>query len=157
MFDNLLSGLTGGNGGDSNLLGSLQQKFGLSQDQAAQALPVAQESVTETLKAQALSGNIGGISSLLGGNAQEQTSNPIASAISGNMLQNLVSKVGLPESIASKISVDFLPQILGFFQSKAKDENGNVSESGIMSMLGGNLGNIGGALGGLKDKLGGFF
>ncbi len=156
MFENLLSNLGGGNGG-SDLLGSLQQKFGLSSDQAAQALPVAQESVTETLKEQALAGNLGGISSLFGGGEQEQANNPIATAISGNMLQNLVSKVGLPESIASKISVDFLPQILGFFQSKAKDESGNVSETGIMSMLGGNLGNIGGMLGGLKDKLGGFF
>ena len=156
MFDNLLSGITGGNGGGADLLGSLQQKFGLSQEQAAQTLPVAQESVTETLKAQALGGNMSGIMGLFGGETPaEGQKNELTSAISGNMLENLVSKVGLPESIASKISVDFLPQVLGFFQGKAKDENGNVSQTGIMSMLSG--GNLGDVLGGLKDKLGGFF
>jgi hypothetical protein len=150
MFENLMGSL----GGSNELLNGLKEKFGLSAEQAEKVLPVAQDSVTETLKEQVLSGNLGGVSSLLGTSTTEQSANPLSSAISNNMLQGLISKVGLPEGIASKISVDFLPQILDFFQSKAKDENGNISESGIMGLFGGGLGDM---LGGLKNKLGGFF
>jgi hypothetical protein len=152
MFGNFFQG-----GGDNPLIAQLKN-LGLNQEQAAQALPVAEQTVTDTVKQEVSAGNVGGILGLLNGGAEQSAQNPLFAALSGNMVQNLISKVGLPAGLASTVSAGFLPQLLAKFQGQAKDESGNVSEAGLLSSFG--LGNVGGLVNGLKDKLGnlgGFF
>lgn len=105
MFDNLLQG---------NLSNMLQQT-GLTPQQAAQALPAAQESVTNTLQTEATSGNFANIAGLFAG----QADNPLTSILSNNMVQSLMSKVGLSSSVATTAATAFLPQIITTLSSKS--------------------------------------
>lgn len=139
MFDNLLQG---------NLSNMLQQT-GLTPQQAAQALPAAQESVTNTLQTEATSGNFANIAGLFAG----QADNPLTSILSNNMVQSLMSKVGLSSSVATTAATAFLPQIITTLKQQVLDESGNISQARIMSLLGG--GSVGNIVDSVKDKLGG--
>ena len=139
----------------------------ISADQAQQALPLAQESISEGLLGAATSGNIGGISSLLklaGGGAglNSLTANPLFSSILGGFTGKLTAKLGLGSGVANSVAGAALPLIMSKLGGAATKEGGDSLDLASITKLvgGGAAGAAGGALGGIADQakglLGGF-
>jgi uncharacterized protein YidB (DUF937 family) len=141
-------------------------------EQNDEAVSVASNSIVDTLKNAATSGNIGDIMSMFnnGGNAAES---PLASAMQSNMVQKLMQQFGLNDGAAASIVQSVLPNAINSFVSKTKDPNdssfniqdiiakvaGNNSGldiGGLVSQFTGG-GNSGGGASNLVDGLKGLF
>ena len=150
--------------GKQQLSGSLTQKAGLNSSQIDQSFGVAQDSMLDTLKNEALSGNISGIMSLFNGQSTADASNPIVKNFAGNFTTGIIEKLGLSESTAKMVSDTVVPFLVQKFASK---DSGNATDEGDLmkmigldsdSAIGGMLKNILGDSGGsLLKGLGGFF
>lgn len=131
--------------GKELLSGQLKESVGFDDGQINKTLEVAGESTIDGLKEQVTGGNLSGVMDLFNGKSDTSTSNPVVGGIANNFIGNLVSKLGISEGIASKVSDMIIPFIMSKFGSK---ETGEAKEgSDLMDMLGG--GGIAGALGGL--------
>lgn len=141
----------------------------LSEEQMGQVADVAQESVTDGLKQEVMSGNISGLQSLFTGGADGIAGHPIVQKIINMFGGSLVSKIGLGSGIASGISAGMVPGLMkslgGKFQSSDAADSG-FDISNIAGMMGGGgladmaKNALGGADGGgvvdmAKDALGG--
>lgn len=143
----------------SQAIGAMTGQTQLSPEQAQQALPLAQESITEGLLGAATSGNLGGISSLLklaGGGAglSSLTANPLFSSILGGFVGKLTAKLGLGSGVANTVAGAALPLILSKLGSAATKDGGDSLDLATITKLvgGGAVGAAGGALGGLADQ-----
>lgn len=146
-----------------NLGGDLMSKFGMSSEQADKTITTGSESFLETLKNKASSGDLSSITSMFGGgNDNVSSMNAVGADAGGNIISNLVSKVGLPQGVAEKVTEFILPKLTEIFSSKLQGGSGGFDLSSITSMFGnsnssqnsdsGVVDNIKDALG---DKLGG--
>lgn len=138
-------------GGD--VINSLTEKAGITTDQAKEVLPIAQESIQSGLLEQVTSGNISGILEMFN-SGSSMSDNPIFGSIKSMFLSGIMSKLGLPSSVANIVAGDGLEGIMGNLTGALKENDGEVTEDGIMDKLG-----LGGEIGDmaknvLKDKLG---
>jgi hypothetical protein len=142
MLNDLINSVKG------QLTGELQNKFQMQPDTANKAVDLAKDDLENGLKNEATSGNFGGILDVLKGN-KGATEQPQVNNMIGKYVNNLSTKLGVPESIAKQAG----PFVISFIMQKL---SGKVSsESDLMGMLGGGLKDK--LPGGLGDKLGGMF
>ena len=154
MLDKLMDSI----GGD--VIKTLTEKTGISTDQAKDVLPVATESLQSGLLEQVTSGNVGGILNMFNSSGDGLTNNPIFKAIQHKFLGNLMSKMGLPESLAGLVSGTGLSSVIGGLAGKMSGNSGEVTKDSMMSSLGLGGGGIEDMAKNLakdviKDKLGG--
>ena len=134
--------------------GAIAEKTGLDMGQAEQAVPLAKDSITEGLTSAMTGGNVRGIMGMFssmtgGGGGGGLVQNMVFKGIAGNFIGKLTSKLGIGEGMAGTISSMALPMILSKIKGAASDDSGEVSQSGLMSMMGLDAG---GLTDGLKDK-----
>lgn len=159
MLDKLMESF----GGD--VISQITEKAGISADQAKEVLPIAQESLQSGLMEQVTGGNMDGILGMFnsaGGNGL--MNNPLFSGIKAQFMQGIMTKMGLPESVAGMVAGTGMSSIIGNLAGKFGGA-GSVDSNSLMSGLG--LGGGGGLmdmatnmakdkmgdLGGLGDKL----
>lgn len=162
MLDSIIDAVKG------QAISAMTGQTQINQQQAEQALPLAQESITEGLMGAATSGKFGEIGSLLklagggGTTLSSLSSNPIFSSILGGFAGKLVAKLGLGSGVANSVAGAALPLIMSKLGDAATKEGGDSLDLGTITKLlgGGAASSAGGALGGLaeqaKGMLGGF-
>lgn len=141
-------------GGDA--LSEMVGKAGISMDQAKEMLPIAQESLEEGLMPEVTSGNTEGLLGLFNSAGGEGLmSNGIFGTIKQLFMGKIMSKLGLPESVAGLVAGSGLSSIFSGLAGKMKEDGDNdgIDASNIMSILGGGgaAGMIGSLLGGAGD------
>ena len=142
MLNDLINSVKG------QLTCELQNKFQLQPDTANKAIDLAKDDLESGLKGEATSGNFGGIMDVMKGN-KGATEQPAVNNMIGKYVNDLSTKLGVPESVAKQAG----PFVISFIMQKL---SGKVSSEGdLMGMLGGGLKNK--LPGGLGDKLGGLF
>ena len=146
MLDQLMSSF----GGD--IVNQITEKAGISAEQAQSVLPIAQESLQSGLMEQVTGGNVSGILGMFNsGGGDGLASNPIFAGIKAKMMQGVMTKLGVPESVAGMVAGTGMSSVIGNLTGKLSGDDGQVTEDGLMSGLG--LG--GGGLADMaKDKLG---
>lgn len=126
------------------IVSAIAEKTGLPLGQAEQALPLAQESVTEGITSALTGGNVDGILGMLtsavsGNNAGGGLlQNVVYKGIAGNFINKATSSLGLNEGVASTISSLALPMIMnkiGTATQAAGDTDG-IDAGSMMSALG---------------------
>ena len=150
--------------GKQQLSNTLSEKAGLNPAQIDDSFGVAQTSMLDTLKNEALGGNISGLLSLFNGESATDLSNPIVKNFADTFVTGIMEKLGLPEATANTISDTVVPFLIQKFSGK---ETGNAADAGDLlqmvgldkdSGIGGILQNVlGDSGGGLLKGLGGFF
>ncbi len=152
MLDKLMESF----GGD--VISQITEKAGISADQAKEVLPIAQDSLQSGLMEQVTGGNMAGILGMFNsGGGDGLMNNPIFSGIKAKMMQGVMTKMGLPESVAGLVAGTGMSSIIGNLTSKLSGGSGQVDENSLMSGLG--LGGNGGGIMDMasnlaKDKLG---
>lgn len=117
----------------------LKDKTGLSGEQSEKAADVSADSVGNDLKDEMSKGNFSQIQEMFSGNT---SGNPLSGKMSSNLISNLMSKVGLDQGTAAKVSDMAIPFIMKTLSSKT----GGKADAGALSgLFGGNL----------KEKIGG--
>lgn len=100
------------------------------------------------------SGGLNDIMKMFSGGAGEVANSPVAQAVSGNVIQDLMSKFGLDQQAAGSIAGNLVPSVLQNLVSKTNDPNDSSFDiKGVISSLtGGNAGgmDVQGLLGMLK-------
>lgn len=127
------------------------EKVGVAPEQMSGVFQVAQGSVTDGLKSEALTGDIGSVVNLFNGKGGNLQSNSIVSSISQTFISSLISKVGLDSSIAQKVSGMIIPFIMEKFAGP--DSGSASSPADLMSLL--NIGDSGDITSSISNMLGG--
>ncbi len=131
MIENIISMVKDNVGGD------LMSKFGMSNEQADKTIATGSETVLESLKNKAMGGDFSSITSIFGGNSENANPlNNVGAETGGDFVSNLMSKVGLPQSVAEKVSAFLLPKITEIFSSKMQGADGGFDFSNITNMFG---------------------
>ncbi|MGB1242629.1 MAG: hypothetical protein ACPG49_08910, partial [Chitinophagales bacterium] len=81
-------------------------------EQAEQAAATAGESIFEGLKDQLMSGNLSGVTDLLAGNSNMDSSNPIVKQIMGMFTSKLSGQSGITAETAESASQGGIPELL---------------------------------------------
>lgn len=124
-------------------LGPQLQQIGVKPEQLGGIFNVAQDTVTDGLKSEATSGGLDSVMNLFNGNGGSLQSNSIVSSLSNNFVASLASKLGMDQSMATKISGVVIPFIMEKFSGS---ETGSASSpTDLISQLG--FGDIGSSLG----------
>ena len=158
MFDKIMEAV----GGDA--LSQITSQAGVTPEQAKEMLPLAQESLQE-----GLTSNMGNTEGLLGmfnsAGGGGLMSNGIFGSIKGLFMQKIMTKMGLPSSVAGLAAGAGMGSMIGGISNmlKADGDNDGIDASNIMNVLGGGgaagmLGGLmggAGALGGIKDAAAG--
>ncbi len=142
----------------SQVIGAITEKTGMDAGQADSAFPLAQDSIKEGIMGAIGDGNISGIMGMLSGGG-DLASNSLFNSISGGFITKLTNKLGIPESMASMVSSTALPMLINKVKGGVSNDDGEVSQEGIMAALGGGDGLMdavkGKGMDMLKDKMGG--
>ncbi len=85
----------------------------------------AGNSITGTLQNLMANGNIKSVMSLFGGQQANVSDHPVTQQISGNFIQNLMSKFGLNQQQATNVSDGVLPQVMNNLVKKTNDPSDN--------------------------------
>ena len=145
MLDQLINSM----GGD--VINSITEKAGISTDQAQAVLPIAQETLQKGLMKEVTGGNIDGILGMFNSGSNLE-SNGLFGSLKGMFLQNIMTKMGLPESVAGMVAGTGLSSIVGGLAGKFGGA-GNITQDSLLSNLG--MGDIGGLMDAGKGLLGG--
>lgn len=146
MLESLINNVKG------QLTGELQNKFQLQPDTANKSVDLAKDNLETGLKKEAAGGDFGGIMDILQGN-KGATDHPAMNGMIGNYVNDLSTKLGIPENIAKQVGPYAITFLMNKFSGKVQADG--TSKAGIMGMLGGGMtDNITKGLGG---KLGGLF
>ena len=148
MLDQLMSAVGG------NVISELTEKAGINAEQAKEVLPVAQESLQSGLMEQVTGGNISGILGMFNGGASGLAGNSIFAGIKAKMAAGVMTKLGVPESVAGMVAGTGMTSMISGLASQLGD-GGEVTEDGLMSKLGLGGGIADMAKNALGDKLGG--
>ena len=131
---------------------------GISSDLLSSITQETGNSVVTGLKEAVSSGNIQGLTSLLGDNTLSTiTNNPIVGGIIGNLSSSLVEKIGLNSGTAEGFAGSVIPKLIEMISSKASNGEQGFQVTDLISNLGGNDG-VGGVIGGIlggNDSIGG--
>lgn len=141
MFDNLLN-LVKENAGDAII-----KNPAIPNEHNDAAIETTSNSIMNTLKQQAASGNMNQLLEMFkGGNAN--ASNPVVNSVSQNVSTDLMGKFGIGKDAASGIAAQLIPTVMNQFVNKTNDpKDSSFDLGGIMNSIGGNGGGgIGGML-----------
>ena len=109
------------------------------------AISTTANSILDTLKSQATSGNLGGIMDMFKNNG---TSNALSSSISNNVIGELTKKFGIDGSQASSIASSLIPKVMESFAKKTNDPNdSSFNLQDVVKNIGGDAGGMLGGLG----------
>lgn len=140
-----------------NILGEIQNRAGVNQQQAEKSVDMAGESTREVLLDEAKQGNVQQIMSLFRGNKPAASGNPLVQKISNNLVGKLVSQLGLSQNVAGTIESIAIPYILNLVNQKTGGSDSAPSAQSLVSLLGGSDALTSGLKDKLKSGLGGFF
>lgn len=154
MFDSILSTAK------AQLQEQLKEKIGLNEHQVSQIVDIAGESIQEQAKAETMSGNTDGLLHLFGcPDAHTSTTNPIVENMGNSFVSKMISRLGLPDTLAELTKNLILPYLLQIISSKFS-ESGGKDAAKLLSLFQG--AGKDGILENIKDrisqnKLGGLF
>ncbi len=146
MLDSLLDGIKG------QVASAISEKAGIDLGQAEQTVPLAGESIKEGLMGAVSGGDLSGIMGMFSGGDMAQSS--IFQTIAGTFMGKL-GGLGIGGGSASMISSLALPMIMNKIKGAASNDAGEVSQDGLMSVLGGGGGALGAITGALSGGAGG--
>ncbi len=146
MLDSLLDGIKG------QVASAISEKAGIDLGQAEQTVPLAGESIKEGLMGAVSGGDLSGIMGMFSGGDMAQSSvfQTIATTFMGKL-----GGLGIGGGSASMISAMALPMIMNKIKGAASNDAGEVSQDGLMSVLGGGGGALGAITGALSGGAGG--
>lgn len=146
MLDTIISGLKSQVGGD------LISKAGVSPVQLDDVLKVVGQTAQNKVGNEIAGGGIASAMSLFSKGANSSGANRLLAGMSGSMVENLTSKLGLAPDVAAKVSsmvIPVLTNLVASFNSKTADDDA----SPLLEMFG----DGGGIAGAAKSALGGLF
>jgi len=165
MLDSIMDAVKG------QVVSAIAEKTGLNVGQAEQALPLAQESVTDGIMGAISGGNVDGILGMLtsavggGGNSGGGglLQNMVYKGIAGNFISKVTDSLGVDSGIASTLSSVALPMIMSKIggATQAAGDTDGIDAGSMMSALGLDAGSLlgglagGGAAGDLLGKAAG--
>jgi uncharacterized protein YidB (DUF937 family) len=104
------------------------------------AISTTANSILDTLKSQATSGNLGGIMDMFKNNG---TSNALSSSISNTVINELTKKFGIDSAQASGIASSLIPKVMESFAKKTNDPNdSSFNLQDIVKNIGGDAGGM---------------
>ena len=108
-------------------------------EQNEQVIAETSSSITGGLQNMIASGGLKDVLKLFGGGGdQANSSNPVVQNLSGNVIQQLMSKFGLDQQAASGIAGNLVPDVLKKLVNKTNDPNDNSFDiQGIFNHLSG--------------------
>ncbi len=106
--------------------------FGISKDQAGQAVDIAQESVLSSVMSAASGGGIGGLLNMFNGK-ESVGSNSMIGGIVSNYTSDLIEKVGISSDKADMIAKFAVPFIMSKINDNTPDDG--VDEGGFMDII----------------------
>jgi uncharacterized protein YidB (DUF937 family) len=113
------------------------------------AIITTANSILDTLKSQATSGNLGGIMEMFKNNG---TSNSLSSSISNNVIGEFTKKFGMDSAPASSIASSLIPKVMESFTKKTNDPNdSSFNLQDVVKNIGGDAGGMLGGLGKLLN------
>ncbi len=143
MFENLLN-LVKENAGEA-----IVNNPAIPNEHNDAAIETTGNSIMNTLKSQASSGNMDQLMSMFKGGTPD-ASHPVVNSVSSNVVTDLMGKFGIDQNAASGIASKIIPQVMSKFVNKTNDPNDSSFDiGGIMSSLtggGGAAGGIGGMI-----------
>lgn len=148
MLDSILDSVKG------QVVSTLAEKAGIDAGQAEQAVPMAQESITEGLMGAVTGGNMEGILGMLqgatGGDGGGLLNNMVFKGIAGNFIGKLTGQLGLSEGVAGTVSSMALPMIMSKLggAAQAHGDTDGIDESSVLGALGLDSGSLLGGLAG---------
>jgi len=128
MLDQLMSSI----GGD--VVKSITEKAGISADQAQQVLPIATDTLQSGLMEQVTGGNVEGILGMFN-SGSEAGANPLFGSLKGMLMKNVMTKMGLPESVAGLVAGSGMESVIGGLAGQLGGA-GNITQDGLMDKLG---------------------
>ena len=145
MFENLLN-LVKEHAGDA-----IVKNNAIPNEHNDTAIQTTATSIMESLKGQVAGGNISDLAGLFKGNTGA-ASNGMMSNISGDVVKNLMAKLGIDNAAASGIAASLIPSVMNSLVKKTNDpKDSSFDLQGIIGSLGGN----GSMISGVMDILGG--
>jgi Bacterial protein of unknown function (DUF937) len=165
MFENLLN-LVKEHAGDA-----IVKNNAIPNEHNDTAIQTTATSIMDSLKGQVSGGNIADLAGLFKGNTGG-ASIGMMNNISGDVVKNLMSKLGIDNAAASGIASSLIPSVMNSLVKKTNDPNdssfdlqgiigslgGNNSMiSGVMDMLGGGKENATSGVGGILNTVKGLF
>ena len=142
MLDKLMESI----GGD--VISSITEKAGISADQAKEVLPIATDTLQSGLMKEVTGGNISGILGMFN-SGSGLASNGLFGSLKNMLVQNIMTKMGLPPAVAALVGGSGLESMVGGLFGKLKGDSGEVTQDSLMSNLG--LGGGGGLMDAAKD------
>lgn len=133
-------------------LGPQLEQIGVQPSQLGGIFNVAQDSMTDGLKSEALGGGLDSVFSLFNGQGGNLQSNSIVSSLSNGFVSSLVSKLGIDQSMASKISGVVVPFIMEKFAGSETGSASSPTDLADKLGFGGDITSSLGSLLGGKDK-----
>jgi hypothetical protein len=130
----------------------IQEKFGLSADQTTQSTNVLLENFKKFFSEDLMAGGMTGLRDLMSNGLNDIKTNPNLQNLRGNLLNDLVNKVGLAEDTAQKVRDFSLTEVFDRFKTEFTDENGKPDFGKIMSKV--NLGDLQGKAQEMISKMG---
>lgn len=113
----------------------IQEKFGLSADQTTQSTNVLLDNFKKFFSEDLMAGGMSGLRDLMNNGLNDIKTNPTLNNLRENLLNDLVTKVGLSEETAQKVRDFSLTEVFGHFKAEFTDENGKPDFSKIMSKV----------------------
>lgn len=129
-----------------NLLNLVKQQAGPSiinnpaipNEKNDEAVAVAGQSITGGLQQLLSQGGIKDVLSMFSGNQEINSTNPAVQQVSGNVVQNLMDKLGLDQQQAGSVAGGLVPDVLKKLVSKTNDPGDNSFDiQGIFNSLSG--------------------
>ncbi|MEC4113131.1 hypothetical protein [Myroides pelagicus] len=127
---------------------------GISTDLVGEVTKETGDSVINGFKDSISGGDLGALTSLLGGGTSNLLSNPMVMGMITNLVGSLTSKLGLGEGIANNFATAVIPKIISSIVSKNNDDADGFQLTDLLSSLGGEKGILDSLTGG-KEGLGG--
>lgn len=136
------------------LIGKITGQFNLSEDQASKTMDITKDTILSTATQEVGKGNLDGVLAMVNQGSAAKGSSTFQN-IANNLVGTLSSKLGLSDSVATKLTDFVLPFLLDKLAAKT---GGNADKKDLMEMLGDQAGNFlqgkaGDMLGGLGNLL----
>lgn len=150
MLDSILNGLK------NQITGELVSKAGINDNQIDDIIKVAGESTQEVMLNKLSPDMLGDVMNLFSKGKNTGTANGIQNDLINNFVGNLISKLGISESMANTISAIAIPKIIEMITGE-NEKTPSSDASALLSMFGGSDSISDSLKGSLGDTLGGLF
>lgn len=122
---------------------------GVNSEKSPAAMNIVKDTVVSSLKNQVAKGDLGIVKEMFSGKSTDG-SNPLLSVLTGDVSQNLISKLGLDASTAASMAKAAIPMLMNLYNQKINDApqaNDDIMSSVIDTIKGGSGGGMGSMLG----------